>query len=397
MRKIIAFILMFIISLELALSLGTMPAQSNFYGNQEHSGKFFIVPSSNLPTRITIGLEGELKDNVDTIEELIIIGQQEINFTLTGPFEPGEQKANIVVYEEQVGSGTVTSKPSVHHSVILFVPYPEEYLETDLLIIDNSLHLLRFTTIMRNRGAVTIEDIENELNLYDNEEKLASMYKSALVNGFYDVILGYNIQGNTEPKILALPKETFTIEPGKSHENQLTIKKLLFKPGEYDAESVIKFSGKELKETGSFRIGDEEIFIFLETEKAVVDEINRIELLLGSNWNKELEDVNLTADIIKNDTIIATMNSEEIDIRPNRNSSVRLHWESYELELGSYELKTKAYYQDRPFEETFTIELAEKEKIEPSMVFVMTGLAMLVVVMLVIIIILKKKHKKRKK
>ncbi|MBW2980303.1 DUF3324 domain-containing protein [Candidatus Woesearchaeota archaeon] len=392
MKKWILFIIL-VLSIDAVFALGAMPAKTDFFGNKEHSGVFTVIPSSNLPTRITIGVEGEL--DVEIAREGVVIGPKEFSFNLSGPFGPGEHQAKIVVYEEPAGSGTVTTKPSVHHTVNLFVPYPEEYLKTELLVIDDSQYLMKFTTVMENKGAITIGGIENDLNIYENKEKVASLYKAALVNGFHDVVLGYKILGNTEKKILSLPKATFTIEPGKSHENQLTIKKFLFKPGEYDAESIIKFSGKAVEETGSFRIGEEGVLIFLGTRTAVVDKINRINMFLGSNWNKELEDVNLTADIIRNGTVIAAMEANRIDIEPNRNSSVRLHWEAHELELGSYELKAKAYYKDKTFEREFTIELHEAERKVSPLLYVAVALAIIAAAL--IIMIKKLKPKKRKK
>ena len=395
MRKSIVFVLMFMVLVKLALGLGAMPAQTSFYGDGEHSGKFFVIPSSSMPTKISTNVQGDL--DIDIIGETVIIGQKELNFTLTGPFEPGEHKAKIIISEEPLGTGTVVGKASVHHTVNLFMPYPEEYLETGLLIIDENPYLLKFTTIMNNRGALRISDIENEIDIYDNEDKIATLYKAALLSGDYDIVLGYGIQGTTEKKLLGLPRRLFSIEPGDSYENQLIVKKFLFEPGEYELSSMVRFSEEVLEETGMFRIGDESISFYLETETAMVNRINRFILVLNSNWNKELEDVNISAEIFRNNSLIASLDKQIVDIDPEENTTVRLHWDVEELELGSYELRTKAYYKDQTFEDEFMIELMPEKARVPPIVYVMIALIVIAIALMIMLKKLKKKGKKKTK
>ncbi len=394
--KIPMILFMLIVSIDLALALGASPANTKFHLKAEqkyYHNSFTVSTSSNL-TKVTFRVEGELKDYIQLTLEEIMTGSKELNFTLTVPkkLKPGSHQAKIIISEEGAGIGTVTITPSIHHSVILFVPYGEKYIETELQVIEDNPHYMMFTTIMESKGTQTVDGINQEINLYDNNKKIATIYKAALTMESYDVILGIAIQGTTKEKILGLPRKTFSIKSGTSYENQVAIRKPLFKPGEYKAESIVKYGRKTEKMTKSFRIGAEEIILYPKKALAFADRINKIDLLLGSNWNKPLKDVYVTIDVIK-DNQTSSIESKQKDIKPNKNVSAELFWNAEGLELGEYQIKATAHYMDKTFEKDFTIRLQKEPPQyipQPQYKLYIVSIILLIIIMAVVLMKINK-------
>lgn len=385
-------LLMMLVSVSSVSALGILPARTSLYqeGTKQLSGDFTIVPSTADPVLIDLSVEGELEDHVTlSFDKKEVQGSVKLEFSLDPPLnlKPGNHVAKILVKELPIGAGTVSAMPAVYHTINMFTPYPDRYLETDFLIIDNNIHMLKFTTIMLNRGTLDIEGIDAEINIYYGDEKVATLYKAVAGIQDYDIVYGYTVPGNVDDRVLSLSRKLFSVPMGQSREMQLSMKKFEFKTGEYIIESVVRYDKEELVTEKSIKIGQEEIYIYPETEIAYFNEISKIDLSVGSNWNKELENVALSASVWQDDEMIADLDSDQnkdnVDIKPFKNASAYVYWDATGLGLGEYTIKVKAQYENLTFDDSFDVSLEIKPVEEGDVL----NYALLLIVVLLLVLI----------
>jgi hypothetical protein len=388
-------------------ALSVTPARGNFYllNQQDIDGEFTVFASSDGFTKITISVSGELKDlvefenNVKTID-----GQGKFQYKLLNvkSFEkPGFHTAVITINEEKVDSGTVSAKPSVSYTINLFVPYPGKYLDTKLIAYEDDPYILKFTTVVDNKGSQTVYNIENEINIYEGNEKLASLYKAEANIDEFDVIKGYKIPGTTEEKVLALPKKTFSLKPNEKVDYEVEVKKVYFEVGEYEAESFIFYAGEKKTDRKQFKIGKEKIYFNQLNSYTSVNEITGLIYNVKSNWNKDIKNIYLTGSLFKDGSKIKDIGpSNNFEIEPNKETMVTLYLDGTSLLINNtYDLQIDAHYNDKIFSDEFVIIAAEKEVVaekeidlptSSSYLFTITVITLLIIIAIIIFLVVKR-------
>ncbi|MBT7902573.1 hypothetical protein HN587_01835 [Candidatus Woesearchaeota archaeon] len=377
-------------------ALGVTPAKTNFYqGQKPYVGEFKVIPSSDKSVIVSFSVDDELGEYVTLFEtEKLIDGPTKFKFELSDPQNlktPGNHLAKIRITEKSEGEGMTSVNPSIHHTVNFFVPYPSKYLETDLLVFNDHPHLVKFTTVMENKGSEPITHVQNFVDVVSYKHKVASLYKANLINGNFDVVVGYSIVSTSEPKILSTGKKEFEILPGEKFENQLSLKKVLMSDGEYQAVSYVIFNDEEVELVDEFRLGEENILIVPQTRTVGANDTSKISILLSSNWNVPLNDVYLSGKMFKGDSLLDELvESSRFEVLPNKTVGSKLYWDTKGYDLGEYTLNVVAHYGEKTFEKSIPILVVPKDQVvevedrEPTS---FSGLIMFQILLVIIILI----------
>ncbi|MBT5022352.1 hypothetical protein HOK51_02690 [Candidatus Woesearchaeota archaeon] len=408
LTKFILIFVIFILSINLVLALGVSPAQTTFEkdisnkGSGVYTDSFKVLPSSDSPTYLTFTVEGPLAGLISFKENPILTqGKQEITFVLTYNGElkkPGIHKSKIIVNEEKVGAGTVGAKASVHHDLNFFIPYPDKYIESDLLLFMDNEYLIKITTVLDNKGSELVDDLDNTVEIYRGPKKILTVYKGGQGVGEHDVVIGDMI-GSSDAKIIALKKKVFEINPGDVVENQLAIKRLLLTNGVYKVKSTVTYDGETEEHFDKFQIGTESIQIYLPDNQVIFNQTNKLELKVGSNWNAQLNDVYLTGKVFDKDGVLIDelVKSASFNVAPYENKTVNLYWDASEHPLGNYTLSVIAHFGDKEFNDDFGLRLIPEEQVIRSKPMItnlhllLIFIVLLILISMIVIVILKKR------
>jgi hypothetical protein len=147
-----ALLLMLLLLIPAALGLGVSPARIVLQPT-DTDFTFRTIPSQGEEGTIAVRAEGDLADRITFTKTVLVPGEAiEGKIDIPSDLSPGSHNQNIVITLNQGGAGTVGGRAEVAGSLVVQVPYPEEYLVADWSV-DRDGDTALITVTIQNLGS----------------------------------------------------------------------------------------------------------------------------------------------------------------------------------------------------------------------------------------------------
>lgn len=189
-RKLI-FVLIFVLILQNVSALGLTPTRADidFSPGLQKTISFSIVNSERRDINIVLAVQGELAEYISLSQTTFSMTSEEksrsVSYTVNLPneLEPGMHTAEILVLqlptEGTPGATYVGAALALVSELIVQVPYPGKYVETNLLIYGPDKDgKYDFVIPSISRGKIGIESLKADIKIIDEAGKVVTRLRS---------------------------------------------------------------------------------------------------------------------------------------------------------------------------------------------------------------------------
>lgn len=333
--------------LQNALAIGVTPARTSvdFEPGLHKEVSFSILNTEHKDMSVTFSVKGELAQYVTLSNEFADFSSSEesksFSYTIDLPAsfdKPGRYEGEIVALESSKSvneSGILVGATlAVITQLHVYVPYPDEYLETELKIISSEQGSnVLFLIPVVNRGKKDVAQVEAVIDVYSpSGEKISS------------------VNANPEPL-----KKLERKELSATWFANVT-------PGVYTAKATISYSGKQIFIEKEFDVGE----ILLEIKEVVVKdfqlgEIAKFEILVQNKWSHSVNNTFIKI-IVYNEQggILADFKTPNQDFLPLQELRLPAYWDTAGVSEGLYNGKLVLNYgENKKAERDIQIRVSE--------------------------------------
>lgn len=245
-------IIMMLLLIPGAMAIGISPAQVSL-SPDDTAFTFRAISDSPVSVRV----EGDLAQHI-TLEKTVVQPGEEIRGTISlpGDVTPGTHQQYIVVSSAASEGGTIGAAAEAAGSLLIKIPYPEEYLEADWAVTSDGDVALITVTVENLGSRPTIPRIT------------------------------VAIDGKT------LPVEAGMVAPGEFGKSEA--RHTVTAPGEYEAILEILYSDRRITEARTHAFGSPRLAISSLTYNDESGEIKPVDITGTTGWNRQL---NLTLEL----------------------------------------------------------------------------------------------------
>ena len=315
-------------------AIGITPARTtlNFEPNLHKEVNFSILNSEHKDMSVTFSVKGELAEYITINEEFADFSSSEesksFSYILDLPASlenPGEYKGEVVALEfskNVAESGTLVGATlAVVTQIYVYVPYPDEYLESELKVVSSEQGSnVLFLIPVINRGKKDISQVDVLIDIYSpSGEKIGSV--------------------NAGPESLK-----------KLERKELSATWMANVPsGRYTANATISYNEKQILLSKEFDIGE----ILLEIKEVTVKDfelggIAKFDMLIQNKWSHEVKDTYVKIIVYDNQgVVIAEFKTPNQDFQPLQELSLPAYWDTAGVSEGLYEGKLILNYGEK--------------------------------------------------
>lgn len=254
-----------------------------FVPGQEFELEYEAISNMDAPREVTFSIEppqGEWGSATITPKKVRLNPKERAPFRVTvkladnAPAKPGPYYIRAGAHEvpPEMRGGTIGSATTVKMIIIVFVPYPEKYIDAKLQIPGVAQgETVKMDLILSNYGNQAIESAEAVVNVYDdNGNKIATVpaYEPGNKNDF-EISIPYR----KNSKMYA------------DWDPPAGLK------GLFRAEALVTYDGKHTATNGTIKIGYRNISIINITNRYTIGKVEEFHVYAQSIWNNELKDV----------------------------------------------------------------------------------------------------------
>lgn len=293
----------------------------------------FTLRNIKSGTYLNLSILGDLAQYAD-ISKINNLGNFTVTLKLPTKIEkPGSHEILISAEEipNSTNGGTIMAVTAAKVPIIIKVPYPGKYIETELDINNVNINEpINFIISITNLGEQDIINAEAIIKIYNPENEIIETL-------------------STEKKQI----KTTTTE-------KLFARGSINKEGEYKAIATINYDGKITKIEKAFKVGTLLIEIISHTQKFQKNNINIFNIEIESKWNNKISDVYAEIIINKDKKQITLLKTPNIDINPWGKETIITYWDTQNLIIGDYNANITLYYADKTTENIIEIQIVEK-------------------------------------
>jgi hypothetical protein len=315
-------------------AIGITPARTtvNFEPGLHKEVNFSILNSEHKDMSVTFSVKGDLAQYITINQEFADFSSSEesksFGYVLNLPDsfdKPGEYRGEVVAAEfskNVAESGTLIGATlAVVTQVYVYVPYPDEYLESELKVISSEQGSnVLFLIPVINRGKKDISQVDALIDIYSpSGEKIGSV--------------------EAGPESLK-----------KLERKELSATWLANVPsGTYTANATISYNGKQIIISKEFDVGE----VLLEIKEVVVKdfelgEIAKFDMVIQNKWSHEVKDTYVNIIVYGNGGIvIAEFKTPNQDFQPLQELSLPAYWDTAGVSEGLYEGKLILNYGEK--------------------------------------------------
>jgi len=313
------------------IAIGITPARTtiDFEPGLHKEVNFSILNSENKEMSVEFSVKGELAQYITLNQEFADFSSSDkekffsYSVDLPESFDkPGKYLGEIVALEyskEVRESGTLVGAAlAVVTQFYVYVPYPDEYLETEFNIVSSEKESnVLFLIPIINRGKADVPEVKVLIDVYSpSGEKVAS------------------------------------VEAGPEALKKLERKELYatwfanVSSGRYTANATISYNGKQILLTKEFDVGE----VLLEIKEVVVKnfelgEIAKFDVLIQNKWSHPVN--NTFINIVVYDAqggVLAEFKTPNQDFLPLQELRLPAYWDTVGVNEGLYEGKLVLNY-----------------------------------------------------
>jgi len=380
-------------------SLGVSPARKLYnYDTDLISGGVDITNTQDELVNVILYASGDLSEYLKLNQQILTLEpnqkNKKVTYTLELPddLKPGRHEIKVHIsqaFSESDSNNNVKTLNSITALIFIDVPYPGKFVDGRLNInTGDSARATTFTVSLFSKG----------------DEKINN------ING--NII----IKGPTNEEIVRLDTNTISL-PAKDSSKITASWDDVANSGLYYAEAVINYDGEQFILRDTFYVGNKNLKISdLIFENFKLGGLAKVDVLINSFWNKDIDAVHAEIDVIDSKNVIVESFQTLTEIIPALSSKkLTGYLETKNIQIGDYDFNIKLYYDDKESERLFS-SIVNADNIKLKKGLTATGnvissgstknntLTLLVIAILILIVInvfwfivLKKLQKKIKK
>ncbi|GEM_PF-2236879 len=351
-KKIILFVLIALLLLNLVTALGIRPAKTTINSEEIkiYQSTIWIINNDHQNLLITIGTGGEFGQYIKLSQKEITFREDidalpvefEINLPLETP--PGGTSAYIIIEETTPpeNNGAVGAKISLKHKITIQNGYPEKYIEPKLNFHESG-DTIRLVSEVQNLGKKDVDKIKTKF--YIN-----------------------NILQNNQEKIEAVETQQTTLKTKENKLLEATIPKSQFTSGEFAVQAITTYDDLQVEMTKKLIIGKPEIDITYFDKYFKANEINKYSLDLLNKWNTEIENVFVDIIVKKENTQIDQFRTKSVDLDEKSSKRITDYFDARNKNPGTYSFDMIVNFWDTYHMQTktYSSELLSSKETPPT-------------------------------
>lgn len=378
MNKFI-FVLLILI-LPSGTAFGITPAQKilDYSPGTEQTYSFEIINSESKRVNLVILPEGELKDNIALSQYYVTLtpdtSSVNIKYTVKIPssLSPGAHYGEISIMEVPDTSSSssptfIGSVVEIITKVVIDVPYPGKYVESDLSVSVTDDGKTAFVLPVVSKGKLDIARARAVIEVFTPlNEKVASLSTSEL-----PLIAG-------ERKELAVEWDTSSVAPGR-----------------YYAAATVLYDESVANVQKEFSVGKDTLDLKgVEVNDFSLGEIAKFEFLVENTLNSPANDVYISMQVFnEQDEIMAEFKSASYTVDSFSSKLLVAFWDTEGVRTGSYDAKAFINYGKTSTQKELTLDISENDITVIGVGYVVSsagssGDSSLTTVLIVVVIIL---------
>lgn len=323
---------------QIAFSLGVAPSFYNLNSDAGvHTLKLRVLNSYGEDMYVQLEPRGDLAQYVDYDSKLVQLLPSEesktLYYSLTIPdnLQPGPNILQMAILQlPDDASATertaVNARISVIQKITVFVPYPGSYLTGTLFVGE----------------ADTNEAITFSSHLISKGDQEVNVSGTVRILGPTNEILG----------TVNIPETSISPETDK----RLTVSfPGLSNAGYYQAESIIRYNGKELTLRKDFSVGSKNVKVTnLVVDRFRLGEIVKLQANLENEWNSKIDELYMTVKILNEQGLtISEFSSSPTSIASYETKTLDAFWDTQNVPSGNYDVAVDLFFDDKVVETFF--------------------------------------------
>lgn len=371
MKKIL-WVIILILSIQICYSLGVGPAFNTleYKPDTVQSGYLKVYNTEDKDLYVLLNVDGALKD-------YIVLDQTQVNVKPNEDFkriyyhvehpelEPGSYPTRIKIIEtppDVGGESVITAALGVSHKIALNVPAFGKYLRIDFSIQDKFLKIT-----LDNIGEEKVDQADIVFTLTDEKQELVYEDSASNIAVGQTATVTRNLQKIQDGVYQAKLDITYD-QVNKVIEKQVAI-------------------GQILVTINSMQIADFEL-----------GDIAKIDLEVENQWNRDLDNLNLEMEVVKNNRVHGSYRSEDFNLKAKSKKNISTYWDTQGKPLGDYDAHFTVNYAGQRTEKSFVLTLQEQGIITKAKKFNwILPISIIAVILLVVAILLLLRYIKQRK
>jgi len=353
--------LFFLLAAFPALGIGLSPATINipYAPGAAEEFSFFVLNTRGDEIQANIYASGEYASFITFFEMIVRIegGQMREIFATARfpdtPLTPGPQHVKIGVIEESLDTSQVQGvipKVGVETKVKFDVPYPGKYIQFRLEVSPvNTGERLPVALFIKSYGREVIEHLRGTITL-----------------------------GTQERAYETIPVSLASILPHEERTFSTSVATDIFPPGDYFASGTFTYDGLQGFAETDFRIGT--LYVNLTNYTRIFERgtVAPLDLHIASRWNKNIDDVYATIDIMQDGRGVAQLRTPSVSLGLWETAMLKTYWDTGGRSKGDYQARITLNYAQTSstFDGTFIV----YEKIKIDTTYILIGIIAFIVI-----------------
>lgn len=344
--KTLIWLTVLLLSINLVLALGIQPAKTTIIAEttSHYSGQFMIVNTEGAEFQVKVYAQGDfapyIKLNITALtfsaEDTFKIIPFEIDLPPLIP--PGVSTSYIVAEEELLSSdpNVISSKLLLKHKIIIQGEYPDKYVEVKLNFQEQPTSI-KMVSEIENKGKQDLQQVQTTFYVNDKEQK------------------EHILETSSKP-LSTNDSQLFSAEIPKDN----------FQQGEYTVRAITTYDDLEVEMVQEMRVGQPEVDITYFTPFFIAQKVNEYSLDLLNKWNKEIKNVFVDIEVLKDNKKIDQFRTQSVDLSAEQTKRLQNYFDARNKNEGTYNFDMTVNFWDnyRMTKKTFQSELLSETEFE---------------------------------
>lgn len=337
MKKLIIFLMVLVLCLNIAYGIGVYPGRStlDFEHGLKKSVDFTLVNNEDKDMKVLLRVEGELAEYV-TLHNVVVDfrkgeSEKKLRYDVNLPErieKPGMHGAEIIATElpkDITSEGTfVGGSVAVVTQLYVRVPYPGKYAEVELDVSEaNAGEDVVFVVPVHNLGTDDIIRASGEIEILGpTNEKIAAVNTNEL-----------NIKSRDKRELI-----------GRWNAD--------VNPGMYHAVVHVDYDGKMARAEKTFGVGSLMIEVIdINVKNFRLGGVAKFDITVENRWNEDINDAYAQM-LLYNDKGdgVADFKSADYGIKALSKDILNAYWDTEGVKEGAYDGKVVLHYQGKTTE-----------------------------------------------
>ena len=361
-------------------ALGVTPARTivDYSPGKEETISFSVVNTENKNMDIVVYVQGELNQSVYLQETSFSMSSSESSkqmsytYRLPSSLRPGPHQADIVILQlpERGANGQafVGAAVAVATQLVVNVPYPGKYAQSDLNIVNPGQgEEATFIIPVVSLGEQDLARVQANIDIYNRLGEKVASFNTAEVS----------VPSGQRSDIVSKWKADVPV-------------------GEYLAKATLIYDGETLTLEKQFTVGSATLELQqIQVRDFSLGEIAKFEMLVENKWSDRIVGVYAETQVYNKDNeVIADFKSPTYDIPSLEKSNIVSYWDTAGIRTGTYDTTVYLRYGDKSSQQNLQLKVEQSSITAVGLGFVISesssrgGSGSIVTILVVVIVLL---------